>query len=104
MDFTPEQHAELIAEQSKQETKSKYLAGYEKYKTKLWEYPLPSLVDNAIEEAIDEGTYLRTARQLMTELKSKAEQLFEIIDQPSEEPLDAEADELIDDIKRLLGL
>lgn len=102
--MTPEKHAELIAEQTKEETKAKYLAGAKKYGTLLWEYPIPSLVDNAIEESLDEGTYLRTLRQLMTELKSKSVKLFDILENPTEEPLDDEALELIDDIKLLLGL
>lgn len=102
--MTPEKHAELVGEQAKQETISKYIPAQKKYGTLLWEYPVPELIDNAIEESIDEGVYLRTARQLMTELRSKAVQLFEILETPLEEPLEDAALELIDEIKLLLGL
>lgn len=103
-DMTHQQHAELIAEQTKQETKTKYLAGAEKYGTKLWEYSIPSLVDNAIEESLDEGTYLRTMRQLVAEARAKLAELFDILENPKEEPLDDEALDLMDDIKLLLDL
>lgn len=104
MDLTPEKHAELVGEQAKEETIKKYIAAQKKYGTLLWEYSIPLLVDNAIEESIDEGVYLRTTRQLMVELKSKAAQLFEILENPLEERLDDGALRLMDDIKLLIGL
>lgn len=102
--MTPAQHAELISEQAKREIKAKYLKGAEEHGGKIWEIPLPVLLASGIEESDDQGVYLRTMRQQLTELKSLITSLFELLEHPLEEPLDNETADLMEQISFILGL
>jgi hypothetical protein len=58
-----ERHLNYIKEQFELQVDSKYRKGQEEHGGDLWELDLLSLLDNAIQEAIDQFTYLMTIRQ-----------------------------------------
>jgi len=102
--LTPEIHARQIANSLKRETVAKYLKGQAEHKGHLWEVPVPIIMDFAIEEAIDQGVYLKTMQQQVKLLIEWMSELLAIIENPREEPLGIDEKVLISDIKDILGL
>lgn len=68
MDQGQEQHLASIVNEFKLECEKKYRAGQAEHGGNLYDVPVMSLLDYAIDEAIDQVTYLLTIRQNLRKL------------------------------------
>lgn len=60
-----EDHAQHIVDMISSLTYSKYVKGATEHESKLWEYPVMSLLYEMRNEAIDQFVYIQTAIDLM---------------------------------------
>lgn len=76
--MTPEQEAHLqhIKDEFCRAVDAKYRNGQREHGGNMWRMPVLSLVQNAMDEAVDQYVYLRTMRDKLIELESDQEQQY----------------------------
>lgn len=73
MTQTQEEHLLEICHEFSRLTGAKYRKGAQEHGGNLWELPMLQLLDNAIEEAIDQVTYLLTLKKKMQQFITEGE-------------------------------